>query len=431
MNERRKVLEMLWKNGIIATPEELDRIMKNGATNYTIKKETGYEILKSRDLFEASTGKSESFRKLFQDRYTKIKRILQSRVSVSSPVDVEFAKISEGEVTVIAMVMDVRESRYGYIMEIEDLSGSITAYAENAIGERILPDDILAIKGNVKNGKFYVKEVIYPDVDNAQKKEKIVESENAIAFISDTHVGSRMFMEENFSRFIGWLNSSDSGKRVKYLVISGDLVDGIGIYPGQEKDLELGDIYDQYSKLSYFLEKIRKDVTIFLSPGNHDLVRISEPQPSLPQDVRKMFPDNVVFLSNPSYISIEGVKVLIYHGASLNDFIDLIKGMKYDNAIKMMEEILKRRHLAPFYGRNVPLAPMLEDFMVIEEIPDIFVTGHIHVHKTGIYHGTLLLNASAWQKQTDYQKMHNFVPDPAKVTLKFLNKPGFSVIDFK
>ena len=61
----------------------------------------------------------------------------------------------------------------------------------------------------------------------------------------------------------------------------------------------------------------------------------------------------------------------------------------------------------------------------------VFVTGHIHVHKYSNYFGVLLLNASAWQKQTDYQKMHNFVPDPAKVTLKFLNKPGFTVLDFK
>ncbi len=208
-------------------------------------------------------------------------------------------------------------------------------------------------------------------------------------------------------------------------------MDGIGIYPGQEKDLEMDDIYEQYSKLADLLNLLNNEINIFLIPGNHDLVRIAEPQPVLPKEIRSMFNDNVRFLSNPSYISIEGMKILLYHGMSLNDLMDLIRGMKYDNVLKMMEELLKRRHLAPFYGRNVPLAPTPEDFMVIEEVPDIFVTGHIHVHRTGIYHGVLLLNASTWQKQTDYQRMHNFVPDPCKVTIKFLNKPGFSVLDFK
>lgn len=438
MDERKKVLDYLWKNGIVATPEDVDRILKNGGIKYFEEKMKkpeplvkNYEIIKSREYFEASTGKSDSFRKLFQDRFVKIKRILQSRVSVGSSVDIEFAKMHEGETTVIAMVMNIRESKYGYVLELEDLTGSITAYADQATGQTILPDDIIGVKGNLRNGRLYVKEVTYPGIDNAQKKEKIVDSDSAIVFISDTHVGSKMFMENEFERFIDWLNTSESGKRVKYLIISGDLVDGIGIYPGQEKDLEIEDIYQQYSKLSRLFEKMRGDIVKFLIPGNHDMVRMAEPQPPLSREIRSMFDENSIFLSNPAYISIEGVRILLYHGMSLNDLMDLIRGMRYDNAIKMMEEILKRRHLSPFYGRNVPVAPMPEDFMVIEEVPDIFVTGHIHVHRIGVHHGVLLLNASAWQRQTEYQKMHNFVPDPCKVTIKFLNKPGFSVLDFK
>ena len=437
MDERRKVLDYLWKKGIVATPDEVDEIMRNGGINFLIEgmnrreEVKRFEIIKSREYFEGTTGKSESFRRLFQDRFVKIKKILQSRVSVSSPVDIEFAKMHEGETTVVAMVRDVRTSRYGYVLEIEDLTGSVIAYADQAIGETLLPDDIIGVRGNFKNGKLYVKEVTYPGVDNAQKKEKIIDSESAIAFISDTHVGSRMFLQEHFMRFLEWLKNSESGRKVRYLIINGDLVDGIGIYPGQEKDLEMDDIYEQYSKLADLLNLLNNEINIFLIPGNHDLVRIAEPQPVLPREIRSMFNDNVRFLSNPSYISIEGMKILLYHGMSLNDLMDLIRGMKYDNVLKMMEELLKRRHLAPFYGRNVPIAPTPEDFMVIEEVPDIFVTGHIHVHRTGIYHGVLLLNASTWQKQTDYQRMHNFVPDPCKVTIKFLNKPGFSVLDFK
>jgi DNA polymerase II small subunit len=51
--------------------------------------------------------------------------------------------------------------------------------------------------------------------------------------------------------------------------------------------------------------------------------------------------------------------------------------------------------------------------MAMEEVPDIFVTGHIHGAGTSEYNGVKTINASAWQNQTEYQKMHNFNPDPA------------------
>ncbi|MFP3318657.1 MAG: hypothetical protein RXP98_05700, partial [Thermoplasmata archaeon] len=214
MDERREILDYLWKNGIAPTPDELDKIIKNGGIEYLKgrmekrrDKVDEIEIIKSREYFEATSGKSDSFKKLFQDRYVKIKKILQSRVFVTSAVDIEFAKSHEGEVTIIAMVMGVRESKYGYVLELEDLTGSIIAYIDQSLGQLILPDDIIALKGNLKNGKLYVKEITYPGVDNAQKKEKVIDSENAIAFISDTHVGSKMFMESQFKKFLEWLNT--------------------------------------------------------------------------------------------------------------------------------------------------------------------------------------------------------------------------------
>ena len=76
----------------------------------------------------------------------------------------------------------------------------------------------------------------------------------AIAFTSDIHVGSKLFLEKQFVKFIEWLNGNvdtrkDIAEKIKYLVISGDLVDGIGVYPNQDKELSISDIYKQYSVL--------------------------------------------------------------------------------------------------------------------------------------------------------------------------------------
>jgi DNA polymerase II small subunit len=120
----------------------------------------------------------------------------------------------------------------------------------------------------------------------------------------------------------------------------------------------------------------------------------------------------------------------MYHGGSLNDIAELIPGMKYNIADKMMMELIKRRHLTPVYGNKVPIVPTSRDLMVIKEIPDLFVTGHIHTYSATVINGIEIVNASAWQAQTSYQKMLNFYPDPGKVAIKQLNKLGVSTLQF-
>ena len=43
----------------------------------------------------------------------------------------------------------------------------------------------------------------------------------------------------------------------------------------------------------------------------------------------------------------------------------------YEKNELMMEELLKKRHLAPIYGERTPLASELEDYLVIEHVPSV------------------------------------------------------------
>jgi DNA polymerase II small subunit len=81
-----------------------------------------------------------------------------------------------------------------------------------------------------------------------------------------------------------------------------------------------------------------------------------------------------------------------------------------------MVDLLKRRHLAPTYGSNL-LSPESEDHLVIEEKPDVFVSGHLHSHSNYSYKGVNVINSSTFQAQTDFQKRVGHEPDPGKVTL--------------
>jgi len=95
-----------------------------------------------------------------------------------------------------------------------------------------------------------------------------------------------------------------------------------------------------------------------------------------------------------------------------------------------MKIMLQKHHLAPIYGGYTPLAPEHHDYMIINRIPDIFVTGHVHLAMIGEYRGITLINASSWQAQTSYQKMLNFTPDPAKLPIADLKTGNVTMMDF-
>ena len=90
-------------------------------------------------------------------------------------------------------------------------------------------------------------------------------------------------MEEEWAGFLRWINGEvgnsrqrDVAGRIKYLVIPGDVVDGIGIYPDQESELSITDVYRQYEVLAEQLQLVPEHISIIMQPGNHDAVRPAE-----------------------------------------------------------------------------------------------------------------------------------------------------------
>ena len=73
-----------------------------------------------------------------------------------------------------------------------------------------------------------------------------------MAFLSDIHVGSKTFLEAQWHKMVRWFHTDPLAKTIKYLILSGDCVDGVGIYPGQDKELAIPDLFAQYSDLHDF-----------------------------------------------------------------------------------------------------------------------------------------------------------------------------------
>jgi DNA polymerase II small subunit len=393
-------------------------------------------------------GKTTDFNKLFKDRFNSVKKILKNqRRELKNTIPINrIKKTGLKEIQIVGIVKDVRTTKNGHrliILEDETDEAVCIALKQNRdshqISQETILDEIIGINGQLsKNGDLIViNNIVYPDISIKNEGHKTEFPVHA-AFLSDIHVGSKQFMQEQWNSFLKWINGDmgntrqrDVASKIKYIVIPGDVVDGIGIYPNQEKELAIVDVYRQYEALAEQLRQIPDHISIIMQPGNHDAVRPAEPQPTFEKEIRELFSDmNITYVGNPCYFSLNGVEILSYHGQSLLDYATNIQYLKYNEPVETMKLMLKKHHLAPTYGGYTPLAPENQDYMVIDKIPDIFVTGHVHLAQISDYRGVTLINASSWQEQTSYQKMLNFVPDSAKLPIVNLKTRNVTMMDF-
>jgi len=403
------------------------------------------KIHKETDITGRSTceGLIENFMDYFNQKYDNLRKILMNRENLRASVPIKMVKryMGEDNIRIIAMVSSKRESKKGYkFLEVEDPTGELTVFVPannrqlNQMYDNILLDEVIGISGRLNRDLFIANEIYQPDlpVDN---KTRSTDEEVHIALLSDIHVGSYLFLEKEFNRFIDSLNlkgnNSEIFEKVKYILIAGDLVDGIGIYPNQENELSIPDIYKQYDFLASLLEKIPDYIEIVLAMGNHDAVRGAEPQPKLDRDIGAPLYDlpNVHMVGNPVMVSTHGVRTLMYHGTSLDTIIGSLASCTYSRPETAMVEYLKRRYLVPVYGNDV-LSPEKDGYLTIKEIPDIFHSGHIHTNGYTNYRGVKVINSGTWQARTKYQEELGHLPTPARVPIMNLQNHEVSVIHF-
>ncbi|MHB8586301.1 MAG: DNA-directed DNA polymerase II small subunit [Thermoplasmatota archaeon] len=408
-----------------------------------------FEILADVTGESQCEGAITDFTRYFNDRLQKGRKLLRARRSMVGAINIKGVRgAGPREYRLIGLVSAVRKTKNGHrLIELEDETGSvpILAHANDpakiAEAETVIEDEVIGVVAKpARNGELLIlEEIVRPDVPTDRIRARS-ERDASVAFISDVHFGSKTFLADDWDRFVRFLTAAedDSARRaqamrIKYLVVNGDVVDGVGIFPGQEDELAVTDAYAQYDVAGKEFARIqaaRPDLKIFLIPGNHDLVRPAEPQPAFQQKYRRLFPKEALFHGNPLRLKLEGVEILAYHGRSLDDWNVRIPGLTYERPIDAMRQMMQRRHLAPIYGLRTPIAPEHKDYMMIDSVPDVFATGHVHSAGIDVYRGTTLVNSSCWQSQTAYQKMHGFQPVPGRVVLYDLRAGVADMLSF-
>jgi DNA polymerase II small subunit len=440
---KEKIKEMLEK-GVLPTLEKVDHLLHKSsnveiiqAPNYTPQKIT-----------------IKDFHKADQQKYSVMKNFLMNRAELQGAVSISRApQLQAKNTTIVAMVYDISKLPTGTLkMELEDPSGTIIAIISSKNEELIkkasfvTKDEVLGFIGGCAKGVFFVNEIVWPDIP--QKQIPTADEDVYVAFLADTHIGSNVFLKEEFERFIAWLNGKVDGtkhkeivNKIRYVLFCGDVVDGVGIYPQQDRELVVSDIHEQYDMFINYIKQIPKHMQVVICPGTHEGVRLEEPKPKLPKELAgELYDlDNVTLVTDPAVIRLHrsnkysGITVLMYHGDSFDYYINEIEPLRllggYDKGSEVHKYLLQRRCLSPTYGGQ-ELLPMKENPLILYQIPDVLFTGHIHKSDLGTYKGVLCVCASCFQGKTAFQEKLGHHPDPGKVILLNLRNLKFTVLDF-
>ncbi|MEJ2267754.1 MAG: metallophosphoesterase [Nanoarchaeota archaeon] len=414
------------------------------------EKKNNIKILSSEVTFSKNP-EVKDFVKNLRNRFDSIRKIIMEHSELEGLVSINKISSNRKRFSVIGMVSDKRITREkNLLLEIEDLTGKMRVLINKnkpelfEKAENITLDSVLGFKGTGKREILFASDVIFPDSMLFERKKSPFD-ENVL-FLGDLHFGSKLFLKNNFLKFIDYVNckipNTPEAEKVKYIFLVGDIITGVGNYPNQEEDLEIYDLEEQFLQLSEILKKIRKDITIIISPGNHDCVRIMEPQPVLDEKFAWALYDmeNVIITTNPALVNIgakgnfEGFNVLTYHGFSFTYYAGNIPKLLQKRAMNCPEEIMKylliNRHLAPTHA-SVQFFPLEDDALIIKKVPDIFVAAHTHKSGVSSYNNTLIISTSCWEEMTPYQEKFGNKPDHCKVPMLNLKKGVVKILDFE
>ncbi len=397
------------------------------------------------------------FTNFFTSRYRFLESILRNHRELQSTASISrvLHKKERESAAVIGVVEEIGETRNGNIMiTIEDPTGRIKVFVSKnnrelyPLAKDLVVDEVIGVSGTTGDKIIFADNIIWPDIPSHNEMKKGPKEEYAI-FLSDIHVGSRYFLTDDFNRFLRWVRGEagneeqrDIARKTKYIIIAGDLVDGVGIYPSHEQELDITDIKEQYAEFARLMKQIPQDKQIIMCPGNHDMVHLAEPQPVFYQKFAPTLFDlpNATLVTNPSYVNIgktkdfEGFNILLYHGFSFDYYVANVESIRmnggYHRSDLIMKFLLKRRHLAPSF-KSTPYYPShKEDPLLIKQIPDFLITGHIHYSTVANYKGVTMICGSCWQGMTSFQEKLGHDPEPSRVPAVNLKTREVKVLRF-
>jgi DNA polymerase II small subunit len=489
LDKKKKIVEFCLRNRVLLTREVVERLrdqelvdrvssrIAEGATSEQILEilqsptstvspiptpigSTDYPVSIAWDYDDIPSKRSmQDFIGYFNARYNRLSKMLRLRQELQNGTSISriLASKERQPAAIIGMVVEKDKTKNdNLIISLEDPTGIIKVIINKdkqdlfALADDLVHDEVIGLTGTSSgNGVIFANGIFHPDVPHQELKKS--PDEVYAVFLSCVHVGSARFLHDAFNSFIKWIRGEEGTEqqraiaaKVGYVFFIGDNVDGVGIYPNQEKELAITDIFAQYAEAARLFSQIPQHIKLIISPGNHDALRMSEPQPKLFKDYAKPLWEmpNVVMTGNPSIVNIHakdgfpGFNVLTYHGFSFDDYSEIVPSIKNsgrncsERAPLIMKFLLQRRHLAPQHTSTLYIPDPRADPLIIEQIPDIFAAGHIHKSNMDTYRGVTIVCCSTFQAKTDFQERVGHEPDPGKIPIVNLQTRKVSMMKF-
>jgi DNA polymerase II small subunit/DNA polymerase delta subunit B len=163
---KEKIVKQFLEEGILLSPDTLGRITESNAERMLerAKKEKAVVFsfqdepelaIEVRKLQKKQKLSPQDFASYYNARFDGLRDILQKKME--DVVSVANAKKSGSSITTIGMVRE--QTQRGFIME--DTTGWIEVITRV---EDVAADDVIAVKGGVKEEKLFAEEIIWPDI---------------------------------------------------------------------------------------------------------------------------------------------------------------------------------------------------------------------------------------------------------------------------
>jgi DNA polymerase II small subunit/DNA polymerase delta subunit B len=167
MDSKQQILTQFLKEGILLSPEALEKITESNAEQtlerarrskafvFTFAEERAEPVIEVRKTQKRVKLSPQDFATYYNTRFEGLKAMLQKKAE--NVVSVANARKSGSTVTTIGMVREPTQRGF----TIEDTTGWAEVITKS---EDVAADDVIAVRAGVKEEKLFAEEIIWPDV---------------------------------------------------------------------------------------------------------------------------------------------------------------------------------------------------------------------------------------------------------------------------
>ena len=167
---RQEIIRQFLREGVLLTPESLEKITEQNLESLLVQAREGKALIFSPKEEEASPEEivvdvrkpqrkqkltPQDFAKYYNTRFEGLREILAKKLG--SAISASNAKKSGGPVATIGMVAELTPRGF----TIEDTTGWAEVISK---AEDIVPDDVIGVRGAVKEERIFAEEIAWPDV---------------------------------------------------------------------------------------------------------------------------------------------------------------------------------------------------------------------------------------------------------------------------